>query len=241
MQRQRSLDAAIVSALLAVGFPASTAMAQTSTTLSGPPVQVQPYAPEPGVPLITVSPGTPNPFPGGTDPSGPGGAGAAADNTGDAGGGSVTASINNGTAGNGGAAGGSAATGSGSFVAASYSQYLGQSVGSGQCAVLVETADPSVGLTSTWVQGAAVQGNTSLAPGTIIATFGPDGTYTGLQDGSAHAAIYLGQNGQGIQVEDQWAGQPVHLRTIPWTSVSGVQQIQEPISMSSAISLRVRD
>src|SRR5271157_1796637 len=222
MQRQRSLDAAIVSALLAVGFPASTALAQTSTTLSGPPVQVQPYAPEPGVPLITVSPGTPNPFPGGTDPSGPGGAGAAADNTGDAGGGSVTASINNGTAGNGGAAGGSAATGSGSFVAASYSQYLGQSVGSGQCAVLVETADPSVGLTSTWVQGAAVQGNTSLAPGTIIATFGPDGTYTGLQDGSAHAAIYLGQNGQGIQVEDQWAGQPVHLRTIPWTSVSGV-------------------
>src|SRR5271166_1218588 len=222
MQRQRSLDAAIVSALLAVGFPASTAMAQTSTTLSGPPVQVQPYAPEPGVPLITVSPGTPNPFPGGTDPSGPGGAGAAADNTGNAGGGSVTASINNGTAGNGGAAGGSAATGSGSFVAASYSQYLGQSVGSGQCAVLVEAADPSVGMTSTWVQGAAVQGNTSLAPGTIIATFGPDGTYTGLQDGSAHAAIYLGQNGQGIQVEDQWAGQPVHLRTIPWTSVSGV-------------------
>src|SRR5208283_4060345 len=76
MQRQRSLDAAIVSALLAVGFPASTAMAQTSTTLSGPPVQVQPYAPEPGVPLITVSPRTPNPFPGGTGPSGPGGAGA---------------------------------------------------------------------------------------------------------------------------------------------------------------------
>ena len=224
MQRQRSLDAAIVSVLLAVGCPASGAVAQTSTGLSGLPVQVQPYAPEPGVPLITLNPGTPNPFPGGIDPSGSGGAGAgvAADNAGDAGGGSVTASINNGTAGNGGAAGGSAATGSGSFVAASYSQYLGQSVGSGQCAVLVETADPSVGLTSTWVQGAAVQGNTSLAPGTIIATFGPDGTYTGLQDGSAHAAIYLGQNGQGIQVEDQWADQPAHLRTIPWTSVSGV-------------------
>src|SRR5271165_3675091 len=222
MQRPRTLDAAVVSVLLAMGFPASRAMAQTSTTLSGLPVQVQPYAPEPGVPLITVSPGTSNPFAGGIDPPGAGSAGAAADTTGDAGGGSVTASINSGSVGNGGAAGGGAATGSGSFVAASYSQYLGQSVGSGQCAVLVETADPSVGLTSTWVQGAAVQGNTSLAPGTIIATFGPDGTYTGLQDGSAHAAIYLGQNGQGIQVEDQWAGQPVHLRTIPWTSVSGV-------------------
>jgi hypothetical protein len=53
------------------------------------------------------------------------------------------------------------------------------------------------------VQGAAVQGNTSVTPGTIIATFGPDATYTGLQDGSAHAAIYLRQNDQGIQDEDQ--------------------------------------
>jgi hypothetical protein len=96
-------------------------VAQTSTGLSGLPVQVQPYAPKPGVPLITVNPGTPNPFPGGIDPSGPGGAaaGVATDNTGDAGRGSVTASINNGSAGNGGAACGSAATDSGSFVAAS--------------------------------------------------------------------------------------------------------------------------
>jgi len=46
-------------------------MAQTPSTLSGgPPVQVVPYAPEPGVPLITISPGTANPFAGGTDPSG---------------------------------------------------------------------------------------------------------------------------------------------------------------------------
>src|SRR5208283_3766695 len=200
MQRPRSLDAAIVSVLLAMGFPTSRAMAQTSTTLSGLPVQVQPYAPEPGVPLITVSPGTPNPFAGGIDPAGPGGAGAgaAADTTGDAGGG--------------------AATGSGSFAAVNYSQYLGQSVGSGQCAVLVEAADPSVGLTATWVQGASVQGNTSLAPGTIIATFGPNGTYTGLQDGSAHAAVYLGQNDQDIQVMDQWAGHAAGTTTIPWNS-----------------------
>src|SRR5208283_516950 len=153
----------------------------------------QPYAPEPGVPLITVSPGTSNPFAGGIDPPGAGSAGAAADTTGDAGGGAVT--------------------GSGSVVAVNYSQYLGQSVGSGQCAVLVEAADPSVGLTATWVQGASVQGNTSLAPGTIVATFGPNGTYTGLQDRSAHAAIYLGQNDQGIQVMDQWAGQAAGIRT----------------------------
>src|SRR5271157_897352 len=119
-------------------------------------------------------------------------------------------------------------TGSGSFAAVNYSQYLGQSVGSGQCAVLVEAADPSVGLTATWVQGASVQGNTSLAPGTIIATFGPNGTYTGLQDGSAHAAIFLGQNDQGIQVMDQWAGQAAGIRTIPWNSSSSL-----PISSGS--------
>ena len=33
-------------------------------TLNGPPVQVQPYVSEPGVPLITINPGTPNPFAG---------------------------------------------------------------------------------------------------------------------------------------------------------------------------------
>ena len=50
--------------------PACSAWAQTSTTMSGPPAQVVPYAPEPGVPLITINPGTPNPFAGGTDPVG---------------------------------------------------------------------------------------------------------------------------------------------------------------------------
>lgn len=53
-----------------VGRWAAPAAAQTPATLSGgPPVQVTPYPPEPGVPLITVNPGTPNPFAGGTDPS----------------------------------------------------------------------------------------------------------------------------------------------------------------------------
>ncbi len=102
------------------------------------------------------------------------------------------------------------------FVATSFSQYLGQTVGSGQCVALVQAADPSVGLTATWRPGDSVQGNTSLQPGTAIATFGPNGNYTNSLDGSAHAAIYLGQNSQGIQVQDQWAGQVDHARTIPW-------------------------
>ena len=103
------------------------------------------------------------------------------------------------------------------FVASGYTQYLGQSVGSGQCVALVQATDPSVGLTVTWAQGAAVQGNTSLQPVTAIATFNSNGQYANATDGSSHAAIYLGQNAQGIQVEDQWSGQPAQIRTIYWS------------------------
>jgi hypothetical protein len=107
------------------------------------------------------------------------------------------------------------------FVASNFSQYLGQSVGSGQCVALVQAADPSVGLTATWTQGAAVQGNTSLQPGTAIATFNANGQYANATNGSSHAAIYLGQNAQGIQVEDQWSNQPASIRTIPWNNPTG--------------------
>jgi hypothetical protein len=107
------------------------------------------------------------------------------------------------------------------FVASGFSQYLGQSVGSGQCVALVQAADPSVGLTASWTQGAAVQGNTSLQPGTAIATFNSNGQYANATNGSSHAAIYLGQNAQGMQVEDQWSNQPASIRTIPWNNPTG--------------------
>jgi len=113
----------------------------------------------------------------------------------------------------------SSGSGSGS-VATNYSQYLNQYVGTGQCVALVQAADSSVGLTATWTQGSAVQGDTALQPGTVIATFGSNGTYTNSTDGSSHAAIYLGQNAQGIQVEDQWVGHPASIRTIAWTSTT---------------------
>ena len=87
---------------------------------------------------------------------------------------------------------------------------------------LVQAADPSVGLTATWHQGDSVQGNTALAPGTVIATFNQNGQYANATDGSSHAAIYLGQNAQGIQVEDQWAGHAASTRTISWSNPSGV-------------------
>ena len=55
------------------------AVAQQASSLNGPPVQVIPYASEPGVPAIVINPGTPNPFPG----SGPGTGGTGGGNVGD--------------------------------------------------------------------------------------------------------------------------------------------------------------
>lgn len=104
----------------------------------------------------------------------------------------------------------------GAIVATGYSDLLGQNVGSGECVALVQ-ATSGVGLTGTWVPGDQVEGNTNLAPGTAIATFGSDGTYTNTY-GQSHAAIYLGQDQTGIYVEDQWLGHAASTLVIPWTT-----------------------
>ena len=69
------------------GAASMACLAQQPSTLSGPPVQVQPYMPEPGVPPITINPGTPNPF-GGLD----GGDGSGSGTTGGSGGGNTGSS-----------------------------------------------------------------------------------------------------------------------------------------------------
>ena len=62
-------------ALAALGW-AGAPLAQTPTVLQGgPPAQVIPTAPEPGIPLITINPGTANPFAGLGGGLGPGGDG----------------------------------------------------------------------------------------------------------------------------------------------------------------------
>ena len=76
---------------------ASAAVAQTTSLLSGgPPVQVVPYVTEPGVPQLTITPGTANPFAGadGSGGSGTGGSGGTSGSggTGGTGGGNVGAS-----------------------------------------------------------------------------------------------------------------------------------------------------
>lgn len=98
------------------------------------------------------------------------------------------------------------------YIAAHPESYAGQAVGSGQCVAFVEAACGAP-LTASWTQGAKVKG-AALAEGTAIATFGPDGKYANKTDGTSHAAIYVSQNQVGIQVWDQWLGQPVHQRTI---------------------------
>jgi hypothetical protein len=56
-----------------------------------------------------------------------------------------------------------------------------------------------------------------IAKGTAIATF-VDGKYPANSTGQ-HAAIYLGQDSQGIQVLDQWRDRPrVMPRTIYWAN-----------------------
>jgi hypothetical protein len=55
--RRLLTSAAALGLLLAPGF----ALAQISATLNGPPAQVTPFMPEPGVPTITIPQGTPNP------------------------------------------------------------------------------------------------------------------------------------------------------------------------------------
>jgi hypothetical protein len=89
-----------------------------------------------------------------------------------------------------------------SYVAGNPKKYIGISVGSGQCVALVQAA-ASTGQTGRWSRGELVKGAT-LSAGTAIATFDDKGSYISDTDGLSHAAIYMGQSAEGIQVIDQW-------------------------------------
>jgi hypothetical protein len=76
-------------------------------------------------------------------------------------------------------------------------------VGSHHCAILVQTY-AGAPLAVTWRPGEKVAGNTSIHPGTAIATFLED-RYPNQNKGN-HAAFYLGQDARGIWVVEQWKG-----------------------------------
>ena len=96
--------------------------------------------------------------------------------------------------------------------------FVGEVVGDGHCAKFVQAA-AGTPRTADWRAGAKVRGNPDLAPGTAIATFEVDGTYTSRTGN--HAAIYLGQDEAGLWVYDQWRGQPVHHRLIRFAGGKG--------------------
>jgi hypothetical protein len=91
-------------------------------------------------------------------------------------------------------------------------------IGAGYCVDFVK-ASAGVPRTDAWQKGAEVRGNPHLPPGTAIATFESDGSYT--SESGNHAAIYLDQDERGIWVYDQWQGQPVHKRPILFEGGSG--------------------
>jgi hypothetical protein len=106
----------------------------------------------------------------------------------------------------------------GPYIAARPEAFEGRVIGAGYCVDFV-TAAAGVPRTAAWREGAEVRGNPHVAPGTAIATFGSDGSYTS-QSGN-HAAIYLYQDDHGIWVYDQWRGQPVRKRLIRFEGGSG--------------------
>jgi hypothetical protein len=142
---------------------------------NGLPVQVNPTFPEPGLPAFTFPQG------GLSDTGSVAGAVTIVGGSG-SGSGSGSASL--------GSYSGTGSGVSGAIVATGYADLLGQNVGKGQCVALAQ-ATSDVGYTSTWSPRAQVQGDTDIAVGTVIATFGSDGTYTNTY-GQSHTAIYLG-------------------------------------------------
>jgi hypothetical protein len=102
------------------------------------------------------------------------------------------------------------------MVAEKLDKLVGKSVGDGQCVAFVRGA---TGLPDhrSWKQGLPVKG-ASLPRGTAIATFDAEGKYPSHKTGN-HAALYDGQDSQGIWVYDQWKNdkeaKPVHRRHIP--------------------------
>jgi hypothetical protein len=106
----------------------------------------------------------------------------------------------------------------GPYIASRPETFEGRVVGAGHCVDFVK-ASAGVPQTAAWQEGAEVYGNPHIPPGTAIATFESDGSYT--SESGNHAAIYLYQDDRGIWVYDQWQGQPVQKRLIRFEGGSG--------------------
>ncbi len=95
-------------------------------------------------------------------------------------------------------------------VASFEGQVLGPPPYQGECAagvqVIFSRAGIILGLTRTWRPGVRVRGN-NVPAGTAIASFQNNRYWK-------HAAILIRETSVGLDVWDQWAGQPWHRRTL---------------------------
>lgn len=97
--------------------------------------------------------------------------------------------------------------------------YISPVTGETECVAFLQAKLDGIGPTTGWVEGDKIRkltdGEAVPKAGTAIATF-VSGKYPGPGK-KKHAAIYLGQDKDGIQVLDQWASQGKVLpRTIRW-------------------------
>jgi hypothetical protein len=99
-------------------------------------------------------------------------------------------------------------------------RWIARVVHNGHCARLVQEACGGLGHTSTWRRGAKARGS-GAEPGTIIATFDPNGRYGNHTDGRSHAAILIAEEENGLRCVDQWVGHPVAPRTIRFRGGQG--------------------
>src|SRR4051812_12746116 len=106
-------------------------------------------------------------------------------------------------------------------IASNPRQHEGTVVANGHCARHVQVVT-GIGHTSTWRRGEKVR-TSELEPGTVIATFDPNGTYGNHTDGRSHVAIYLEHRSDGILVMDQWVGHPCAERVIRYKNGQGTQ------------------
>eukprot|EP01084_Bolivina_argentea_P192263 330096_1 len=102
-------------------------------------------------------------------------------------------------------------------------RYVGQSIGSGECAAGVQEVFYDyygywiLGYTSSWGRGTKVFGN-NIPTGTAIASFNSGGRYD--CNYGCHAGVYISQNSNGIQIYDQWSGKNWGIRTLGTTATN---------------------
>jgi hypothetical protein len=104
------------------------------------------------------------------------------------------------------------------FVATNPEADIGRVIPDGHCVAYVRAASAAPH-TSEWRRGEKVRDN-SVPANTAVATFDPNNRYGNHTDGRSHAAIYINQVSEGLNVIDQWVGQPVHSRLIRFRSGS---------------------